>query len=110
NGARIRFPQLRDWPVNDPAELGKVLAKLDELRGNISMADAIVLGGSAAVESAARDAGYNVSVPFAGGRGDATEEQTDFESFEVLEPKADGFRNYLQVRYSVPTEELLIDR
>jgi len=110
NGARIRFEQLRNWAVNDPAELQKVLAKLDELRGPISLADAIVLGGSAAVEKAARDAGYSVTVPFTGGRGDATEEQTDFESFEVLEPKADGFRNYLQVRYSVPTEELLIDR
>jgi catalase-peroxidase len=110
NGARIRFPQLRDWAVNDPQELQKVLAKLDELRGRISLADAIVLGGSAAVEKAARDAGYDVKVPFTGGRGDATEGQTDFESFEVLEPKADGFRNYLGVRYNVPTEELLLDR
>jgi catalase-peroxidase len=110
NGARIRFPQLRDWEVNDPQELSRVLTKLDELRGKISLADTIVLGGSAAVEKAASDAGYEVKVPFAGGRGDATEEQTDFESFEVLEPKADGFRNYLQVRYNVPTEELLLDR
>jgi catalase-peroxidase len=110
NGARIRFPQLRDWAINDPQELQKVLAKLDELRGRISLADAIVLGGSAAVEKAARDAGYDVKVPFTGGRGDATEEQTDFDSFEVLEPKADGFRNYLGVRYNVPTEELLLDR
>jgi catalase-peroxidase len=76
----------------------------------MSLADAIVLAGSAAVEKAARDAGYDVKVPFAGGRGDASEEQTDFESFEVLEPKADGFRNYLGVQYNVPTEELLVDR
>ena len=110
NGARIRFAQLRDWEVNDPAELTEVLAKLDELRGKISLADAIVLGGSAAVEKAAKDAGFDIEVPFTGGRGDASEEQTDFESFEVLEPKADGFRNYLQVRYSVPTEELLLDK
>ena len=87
-----------------------MLSKLDALRGPVSLADAIVLGGSAAVEKAARDAGYNVTVPFTGGRGDASEEQTDAESFEFLEPKCDGFRNYLQVRFSVPTEELLIDR
>jgi catalase-peroxidase len=110
NGARIRFPQLRDWKVNDPQELQKVLSTLDELRGGISMADAIVLGGCAAVEKAAKDAGFDVEVPFTGGRGDASEEQTDFESFEVLEPMADGYRNYLGVRYNVPTEELLLDR
>jgi catalase-peroxidase len=110
NGARIRFAPQKDWEVNDPAELSDVLAKLDGLRGNISLADAIVLGGTAAVEKAARDAGFDVAVPFAGGRGDASEEQTDSASFEALEPKADGFRNYLQVRYNVPTEELLIDR
>ncbi|HET9813514.1 MAG TPA: peroxidase family protein, partial [Sphingomicrobium sp.] len=96
--------------VNDPQELAKVLAKLDELRGTISLADAIVLGGTAAVEKAAKDAGHDIGVPFTGGRGDATEAQTDPESFEPLEPKADGFRNYLQVRYNVPTEELLVDR
>jgi catalase-peroxidase len=110
NGARIRFEALRTWEVNDPDELKKVLDTLDELRGPLSMADAIVLAGSAAVEKAAKDAGYDATVPFTGGRGDASEAQTDFESFEVLEPKADGFRNYLQVRYNVPTEELLIDR
>ena len=110
NGARIRFAPQTDWEVNDPPELRKVLAKLHELRGSVSLADAIVLGGTAAVEKAARDAGHNVSVPFTGGRGDASEAQTDAESFEPLEPKADGFRNYLQVRYNVPTEELLIDR
>jgi catalase-peroxidase len=110
NGARVRLAPQKDWEVNDPAELARVLAKLDSLRGDMSMADAIVLAGSAAVEKAARDAGYDVRVPFAGGRGDATEAQTDAESFEPLEPKADGFRNYLSVRFSVPTEELLIDR
>jgi catalase-peroxidase len=110
NGARIRFDPIRNWEVNDPEELSKVLSTLDRLRGNVSLADAIVLGGSAAVEKAARDAGHDVTVPFTGGRGDATEEQTDFDSFEVLEPKADGFRNYLSVRYNVPTEELLVDR
>jgi catalase-peroxidase len=110
NGARIRFDPIRNWPVNDPDELSKVLSKLDQLRGNVSLADAIVLGGSAAVEKAAKDAGFNARVPFAGGRGDASEEQTDFESFEVIEPKADGFRNYLGVRFNVPTEELLVDR
>src|SRR4051812_12311298 len=110
NGARVRLAPQKDWEVNDPAELARVLAKLDELRGNVSLADAIVLGGSAAVEKAAKDAGFDVAVPFMSGRGDASEEQTDAESFEPLEPKADGFRNYLQVRYNVPTEELLIDR
>jgi catalase-peroxidase len=110
NGARVRFAPQKDWEVNDPPELAKVLARLDELRGSVSLADAIVLGGSAAVEKAAKDAGFDIDVPFSGGRGDASEEQTDATSFEPLEPKADGFRNYLQVRYNVPTEELLIDR
>jgi len=110
NGARIRFDPIRNWKVNDPDELRATLDKLDELRGDISMADAIVLAGAAAVEKAARDAGHALEVKVSTGRGDATEEQTDFDSFEVLEPKADGFRNYLGVRYNVPTEELLIDR
>ena len=110
NGARIRLAPQKDWAANDPAELTKVLSKLDELRGSISLADAIVLGGNAAVEKAAKDAGYNISVPFAGGRGDASEQQTDADSFEPLEPRADGFRNYLGVSFNVPTEELLIDR
>ncbi|HET8749299.1 MAG TPA: catalase/peroxidase HPI [Sphingomicrobium sp.] len=110
NGARIRLDPQRNWKVNDPAELAKVLSKLDELRGDISMADAIVIGGNTAVEKAAKDAGYNVAVPFTGGRGDASQEQTDVDSFEPLEPKADGFRNYLGVRFNVPTEELLVDR
>ena len=110
NGARVRLAPQKDWEVNDPDELARVLARLDELRGSVSLADAIVLGGSAAVEKAAKDAGHDVAVPFTGGRGDASQEQTDADSFEPLEPKADGFRNYLQVRFSVPTEELLIDR
>jgi catalase-peroxidase len=110
NGARVRLSPQKDWAVNDPPELQKVLSKLDELRGNMSLADAIVLGGSAAVEKAANDAGYRVTVPFTGGRGDAGQEQTDVESFEPLEPRADGFRNYLGVRFNVPTEELLVDR
>jgi catalase-peroxidase len=114
NGGRIRFSPQKDWEVNDPEELSKVLAKLQDIRssfsGNVSLADLIVLAGTAAVEKAAKDAGHHVSVPFAPGRVDATEEMTDAESFEPLEPKADGFRNYLQVRYNVPTEELLVDR
>jgi catalase-peroxidase len=110
NGGRIRLAPQKEWPVNDPPELAKVLSKLEELRGNISLADAVVLGGSAAVEKAARDAGFNVTVPFTGGRADASEEQTDVNGFAVLEPKADGFRNYLQTGLPVPTEELLVDR
>jgi catalase-peroxidase len=110
NGGRIRLEPQRNWPVNDPPELAKVLSKLEELRGNISLADAVVLAGSAAVEKAARDAGYDVTVPFAGGRADASQEQTDVDGFAVLEPRADGFRNYLQTRMPVPTEELLVDR
>jgi catalase-peroxidase len=109
NGARIRFDPIRNWKVNDPDELKATLAKLDSLRGDISLADAIVLAGSVAVEKAATDAGYDVTVDVTTGRSDATEEQTDFASFEPLEPKADGFRNYLGVRYNVPTEELLVD-
>ncbi|MGP1282136.1 MAG: catalase/peroxidase HPI [Parasphingopyxis sp.] len=110
NGARIRLAPMKDWDVNDPEELAKVLAKIDELRGDMSMADAIVLAGSAAVEKAAKDAGFAIDVPFLGGRGDATEEQTDAESFEPLEPFADGFRNYLRTKASVKTEDMLVDR
>jgi len=110
NGARIRFDPIRNWKVNDPEELKATLDELDSLRGGISMADAIVLAGAAAVEKAAKDASHSIQVKVSTGRGDASEEQTDFDSFEVLEPKADGFRNYLGVRYNVPTEELLIDR
>ncbi|MHA7820123.1 MAG: catalase/peroxidase HPI [Erythrobacter sp.] len=110
NGARVRLAPQKDWAANDPDELAKVLPKIDELRGSLSMADAIVLAGSAAVEKAARDAGFNVSVPFTGGRGDATDEMTDAESFEPLEPFADGFRNYLKTKASVKTEDMLIDK
>ncbi|GAB5488607.1 MAG: catalase/peroxidase HPI [Parasphingorhabdus sp.] len=105
NGARVRLAPQKDWAVNDSAELSKVLAKIDELRGDISMADAIVLAGNAAIEKAS-----NAEVPFAGGRGDASDEQTDAESFEPLEPKADGFRNYLANKMSVSTEDMLVDR
>jgi len=110
NGARVRLAPQKDWAVNEPDELGQVLAKIDEVRGGLSMADAIVLAGTTAVEKAAKDAGFDVKVPFTGGRGDATQEWTDIESFDVMEPVADGFRNYLKTRQSVPTEELLIDR
>ncbi|MEP7130798.1 MAG: peroxidase family protein, partial [Sphingomicrobium sp.] len=110
NGARIRLAPQKDWVVNEPQELARILAKIDELRGSLSMADAIVLAGTVAVEKAAKDAGFNVAVPFTGGRGDATQEWTDVESFGVLEPAADGFRNYLKTRHSVRTEELLLDR
>ncbi|MGB5724395.1 MAG: catalase/peroxidase HPI [Parasphingorhabdus sp.] len=110
NGARVRLAPQKDWEVNDPAELSKVLSKIDALRGDLSMADAIVLAGTAAVEKAVNDAGFNVPVPFTGGRGDASDEQTDAESFEPLEPFADGFRNYLKTKMSVKTEEMLLDR
>ena len=110
NGARIRLAPQKDWAVNEPEELSRILAKIDELRGGLSMADAIVLAGTAAVEKAAKDAGFNVAVPFVGGRGDATEQWTDAESFAVMEPAADGFRNYLKTKHSVKTEELLVDR
>jgi catalase-peroxidase len=110
NGARIRLEPQKGWAVNEPEQLARTLAKIDELRGNLSMADAIVLAGSAAVEKAARDAGFAVEVPFTGGRGDASQGQTDAESFDVMEPIADGFRNYLKTRQTVRTEELLLDR
>ena len=110
NGARIRLAPQKDWAVNEPQELAAVLGTIDRLRGNLSMADAIVLAGTAAVEKAAGDAGFAVTVPFTGGRGDATQEWTDADSFDVMEPKADGFRNYLQTKHSVKTEELMLDR
>jgi catalase-peroxidase len=110
NGARIALAPQKDWDVNEPAELAKVLAKLNELRGSMSLADAIVLAGSAAVEKAAKDAGFDVAVPFTGGRGDATQDWTDVESFDWMEPQADGFRNYLKTRQPVKTEELLLDK
>jgi catalase-peroxidase len=110
NGARIRLAPQKDWAVNEPEELRRILAKIDELRGPLSMADAIVLAGTAAVEKAASGAGFDVEVPFTGGRGDASQEWTDVDSFAWLEPVADGFRNYLKTKHSVKTEELLIDR
>jgi catalase-peroxidase len=114
NGARIRLAPQKDWDVNEPGELARVLGVLERVRSecgkSVSLADLIVLGGTAAVEKAAKDGGHDVTVPFTPGRADASQEQTDQESFAVLEPRADGFRNYLQVRFSVPTEELLVDR
>jgi catalase-peroxidase len=120
NGARIRFEPQRSWEVNEPENLARVLqvyegikADFDgEARGGkkVSIADLIVLGGSVGIEAAAKAAGRSIEVPFAPGRTDALLEQTDVESFDVLEPKADGFRNYLQVQFNVPTEELLVDR
>lgn len=114
NGARIRLAPQKDWEVNQPEQLTKVLSILEGIQfdfgKNVSLADLIVLGGSAAVEQAARDAGYDVTVPFTPGRGDATQEQTDVESFAVLEPVADGFRNYQKQQYSVSPEELLLDK
>ncbi|MDZ4394152.1 catalase/peroxidase HPI [Cypionkella sp.] len=119
NGARIRLAPQKDWAVNQPEQLAKVLAVLEGVQASfnaanpgksVSLADLIVLGGSAAVENAAAAAGYPVAVPFAPGRTDASQEQTDVESFAVLEPVADGFRNYMKVQYSVSAEELLLDR
>ncbi|PKP52292.1 MAG: catalase/peroxidase HPI [Bacteroidetes bacterium HGW-Bacteroidetes-1] len=114
NGARIRLAPQRDWIGNEPQRLEKVLHKLTEIQAGllkkISIADLIVLGGSAAVEKAAHEAGVMISVPFFPGRGDATAEMTDAESFEVLEPIHDGFRNWLKKDYAVKPEELLLDR
>ncbi|MFC5450596.1 catalase/peroxidase HPI [Paenibacillus aestuarii] len=114
NGSRIRLAPQKDWEVNQPQQLAKVIAILEtiqkELDKPVSLADLIVLGGSAAVEKAAKDAGFEVTVPFAAGRGDATQEQTDVESFAVLEPVADGFRNYQKKQYSVSPAELLVDK
>jgi catalase-peroxidase len=114
NGARIALSPQRDWEVNEPQQLTKVLTILEgiqeELATKVSLADLIVLGGSAAVEKAAQNAGFDVTVPYTPGRGDATQEQTDVDSFAVLEPVADGFRNYQKKQYSVSPEELLIDK
>lgn len=112
NGARIRLAPQKDWPGNEPAKLAKVLAVYDKLAAEcgVSVADLIVLGGNLAIEQAAQAAGVTVSVPFAPGRGDATQAQTDVASFEVLEPLADGFRNWLKQDYVVTAEELLLDR
>ncbi len=120
NGARIRLAPMKDWEVNQPGELATVLARLESVRdafnsaqsGNkkVSLADLIVLGGCAAVEKAARDAGHDVTVPFAPGRTDATQEQTEVDSVAYLEPTADGFRNYLQPGHRRTPQELLVDR
>ncbi|MFT4028221.1 MAG: catalase/peroxidase HPI, partial [Novosphingobium sp.] len=113
NGGRIRLAPQKDWEVNEPAELARVLqvyAGIAATAGNVSIADLIVLGGSVGIEQAAKAAGHTIEVPFTPGRTDASQEQTDIAGFAVLEPKVDGFRNYLQVRYNVPTEELLVDR
>jgi catalase-peroxidase len=120
NGARIRLAPQRDWEVNDPTELAKVLQTLEQIQQDfnstqsggkkVSLADLIVLGGCAAVEQAAKNAGHDVTVPFAPGRTDASQEQTDVESFAVLEPTADGFRNHLRPGEKLPPETLLVDR
>ncbi len=120
NGARIRLAPQKDWEVNNPAQLAKVMEILEHIQKEfnsaqsggkmVSLADLIVLGGCAGIEKAAKDAGHDVSVPFTPGRADASREQTDAESFAALEPKADGFRNYLNTQYAVSAEEMLVDR
>jgi catalase-peroxidase len=120
NGARIRLAPQKDWAVNQPAQLAKVLATLEGVQQafngaapggkKVSLADLIVLGGAAAVEQAAKNAGLSVTVPFRPGRTDASAEQTDVEAFSVLEPVAEGFRNYLKAAYAVPAEVLLVDK
>jgi catalase-peroxidase len=120
NGARIRLAPQKDWPVNQPAELAKVLKTFEAIQAEfnqaapggkkVSLADLIVLAGCAGVEQAAKNAGSDVKVPFTPGRMDASQEQTDVESFAVLEPIADGFRNYLKGKYTVPAEALLVDK
>ncbi len=118
NGARIRLAPQKDWEVNQPAELAKVLNKLEAIQAafnksskkKVSLADLIVLGGCAAIEEAAKKAGHKVKVPFAPGRMDASQEQTDVESFEPLEPKADGFRNYVRGKQRMSAEEMLVDK
>jgi catalase-peroxidase len=122
NGARIRLAPQRDWEVNQPAQLAKVLQKLEAIQKEfnsspsngkgkkVSLADLIVLGGCAAVEEAAKRAGHDVKVPFSPGRMDASQEQTDVHSFAVMEPKADGFRNYVRKQNGTSPEELLVDR
>jgi catalase-peroxidase len=119
NGARIRLEPQRTWAVNEPEQLAPVLRTLEEIQQafnlsqagrTVSLADLIVLGGAAAIEKAAKDAGFDMTVPFTPGRTDATQEQTDVESFRVLEPRADGFRNYLRPGEKLPAETLLVDR
>ena len=114
NGARVRLAPQKDWEVNQPAQLAKVVETLEGIQKDsgkdVSLADLIVLGGCAAVEQAAKNAGHDVTVPFTPGRVDATQEETDVESFAVLEPAADGFRNYQRAKFAVSTEEILLDR
>jgi len=120
NGARIRLAPQKDWEVNQPAQLAKVLKTIEGIQKafdkaqsggkRVSLADLIVLGGCAAVEQAAKNAGHRVEVPFTPGRTDASQKQTDVDSFAVLEPVADGFRNYQKARYAVSAEELLVDK
>jgi catalase-peroxidase len=120
NGARIRLAPQRDWEVNEPAKLAKALAAIEKVQAafnaaasggkQVSLADLIVLGGCAAIEQAAKAAGHDVTVPFTPGRTDASQEQTDTESFAVLEPEADGFRNYVKGSYTIPAEKMLVDR
>jgi len=120
NGARIRLAPQKDWEVNQPAQLAKVLKTLEGIQSafnstqsggkKVSLADLIVLSGCAGVEQAAKNAGHKVTVPFTPGRTDASQEQTDAASFAVLDPVADGFRNYLKTKYAVSAEELLVDR
>jgi len=120
NGARIRLAPQRDWEVNQPAQLQKVLHTLESIQQEfnsaqvdgkkVSLADLIVLGGCAGVEKAAKNAGYDVTVPFTPGRTDASQEQTDALSFKVMEPTADGFRNYLRAKRGMTPEEMLVDR
>ena len=120
NGARIRLSPQKDWVVNNPSQLKKVLGVLEDIQKEfinthsdgkkVSLADLIVLAGCAAVEKAANDGGYKITVPFTPGRMDASQEQTDVDSFAVLEPAADGFRNYIKTKYEISTEELLVDK
>jgi catalase-peroxidase len=120
NGARIRLAPQKDWAVNEPGQLARVLNALESIQGEfnssqtggkkVSLADLIILGGCVGVEQGAKNAGYNVTVPFTPGRMDALQSQTDVDSFAALEPVADGFRNYQQTRYAVPAEALLVDR
>ncbi|MFZ4769645.1 MAG: catalase/peroxidase HPI, partial [Ferruginibacter sp.] len=120
NGARIRLAPQKDWKANNPAQLAKVIATLESIQSTfnsaqtngkmVSVADLIVLGGSAGIEQAANNAGHHITVPFTAGRTDATQDQTDVESFAVLEPVADGFRNYSTTKYSITAEEMLVDK
>ncbi|MEA5404366.1 catalase/peroxidase HPI [Arcicella sp. DC2W] len=120
NGGRLRLAPQKDWAVNNPTQLAKVLQTLESIQGEfndiqtgakkVSLADLIVLGGCAGIEQAAKNAGYEITVPFTAGRTDASQEQTDVDSFSVLEPNADGFRNYTKKKYTISEEEMLVDK